>query len=174
MNILSTSFFQRDALVVAPDLLGKYLVRGFDDGTVGRFRITEVEAYRGIEDKACHAAKGRTKRTEVLFHKGGKIYMYFIYGMYWMLNIVTGKDEEPQAILIRGIEGFSGPGKLTRHLQLNASFYGEELPSERIWLENNQEKIEYEQTPRVGIDYAGEWKEMPWRYIVKSEKSKTK
>ena len=86
---LGRDFFLRDVLEVAPALLGHYLVRRYADGTMGRFLITETEAYRGKEDRACHAARGRTRRTEVMFGEGGHVYMYFIYGMYWMLNMVT-------------------------------------------------------------------------------------
>ncbi len=166
MEKLSRNFFQRDVLVVAPELLGKYLVRQFDDGHIERFRITEVEAYRGEEDKACHAAKGRTKRTEVMYHAGGKIYVYFIYGMYWMLNLVTGQSEEPQAVLIRGVENISGPGRIGKRLQLDAGFYGETLPSERIWLEDSHDVPQYKTTPRIGIDYSGAWKDKHWRFVV--------
>ena len=166
MNSLPTTFFARDVLDVAPNLLGKFLVRKYDNGQVERFRITEVEAYRGAEDLACHASKGRTKRTEVLFHCGGKLYMYLIYGMYWMLNIVTGKENEPQAILIRGVDGAIGPGRLTKRLALDGSFYGETIPSARIWVENSNEKPLYITTPRIGIGYAKEWKDKPWRYVI--------
>jgi DNA-3-methyladenine glycosylase len=94
--------------------------------------------------------------------------MYFIYGMYWMLNIVTAEKENPQAILIRGIEGFNGPGKLTRRLQLDKSFYGEDIcSSTRLWLEDCNKPISYITTSRIGIDYAGDpWKSMPWRFVV--------
>ncbi|MDR1226213.1 MAG: DNA-3-methyladenine glycosylase [Prevotellaceae bacterium] len=164
--VVPPKFFQRDVLVVAPDLLGKRLVRKYDHGAVERFRITEVEAYRGEEDKACHAAKGRTKRTEALYHTGGEIYVYLIYGMYQMLNFVTGKENQPQAILIRGVEGVSGPGKLTRRLDITADFYGEKMPSPRIWVEDAGEKPAYQTTPRIGVDYAGEWRDKPWRFVV--------
>lgn len=166
MSTLQKYFFMRDALVVAPELLGKYLVRKYDNGQVEQFRIVEVEAYIAPEDLACHASKGRTKRTEVMFHTGGKLYMYLIYGMYWMLNIVTGQENEPQAILIRGVEGAIGPGRLTRRLALDGSFYGEAIPSSRIWIEDNNEHPDYVTTPRIGIDYAKEWKDKPWRFVI--------
>ena len=166
MEILQPDFFRRDVLDVAPDLLGKYIMRKYDDGHIARFRITEVEAYRGEEDKACHASKGRTKRTEVMYREGGKIYVYLIYGMYWLLNIVTGNENEPQAVLIRGAEGISGPGRLGRKLQLSADFYGESLPSEKIWLETDNEKSPfYTVTSRIGIDYAEEWAGKLWRFV---------
>ena len=166
MAILTTEFFQQDVLTLATQLLGKILVRKFDDGTIERFRITETEAYRGEEDKACHAFKGRTQRTEVMYHSGGKIYVYLIYGMYWMLNIVSGKENEPQAVLIRGLERISGPGRVGKKLMLNKGFYGETLPSDRIWIEDDNIIPEYTTTPRIGIDYAGEWKDLEWRFVV--------
>ena len=167
MKKLSNEFFKRDVLTVAPELLGKVLVREFDDNRIERYRITEVEAYRGEEDKACHAAKGRTKRTEVLYHAGGRIYVYFIYGMYWMLNFVTGEEEQPQAVLIRGLEGISGPGRVGKKLELDRGFYGEILPSARIWIEDNNSRVQYESTPRIGIGYAGEWAKKNWRFVLK-------
>ncbi len=163
-------FFGRDVLEVIPELLGKYLIRKFDDGTIHKYLITEIEAYRGEEDLACHASKGRTNRTEIMYHDGGHLYVYLIYGIYWMLNIVTGSKNNPQAILIRGIEGFDGPGKLTKHLKIDKSFNGENLvTSDRMWIESNTEKINvgFKTYPRVGIDYAGEiWKNKPWRFIL--------
>lgn len=169
MKKLDGSFFQRDVLEVAPDLVGKILVRKFDDGAISRFRIVETEAYRGEEDLACHASKGRTPRTEVMYHNGGKVYVYLIYGMYQMLNFVTSGENNPQAVLIRGIEGFIGPGRLTKHLLIDKSFYGEDLStSERIWVENDGKTFKYRTGIRVGIDYAGEWKDKPWRFILSS------
>lgn len=170
MNRLSNEFFKRDVLEVAPELLGKYLVRKFDDGSIKEFLITEVEAYRGEEDLACHASKGRTPRTEVMYHEGGKIYVYLIYGMYWMLNVVTSVKDIPQAVLIRGLEGFNGPGKLTKKLIIDKSFYSEDLfSSRRLWIEPglNSDEIKFKTTPRIGIDYAGEiYKNKPWRFIL--------
>jgi len=166
------SFFTRDVLEVAPDLIGKILVRKFDDGSINKFLITEVEAYRGQEDLACHASKGRTPRTEIMYHEGGKIYVYLIYGMYWMLNFVTAKKDTPQAVLIRGVEGYDGPGKLTRNLHIDKSFYGEDLiSSKRLWLETAERlpKSKILTTPRIGIDYAGEiYKNKPWRFVLES------
>ena len=169
MKKLNSAFFQRDALKVAPELIGKILVRRFTDGSKVRYRITETEAYRGEEDLACHASKGRTSRTEIMYHEGGKIYVYLIYGMYQMLNFVTTKEGEPQAVLIRSIEGYEGPGKLTRKLQIDKSFYGEDLStSNRIWIEDDGFKFKYLTGTRIGIDYAGIWKDMPWRFTLTS------
>jgi len=166
---LDASFFQRDVLEVAPELIGKILVRQFPDGKITRYIITETEAYRGIEDLACHASKGRTPRTEVMYHDGGKIYVYLIYGMHQMLNFVTAGEGNPQAVLIRGIEGHDGPGKLTRHLLIDKTFYGENLAiSNRLWIENNEITSEYSIGTRIGIGYAGDWKDKPWRFTLSS------
>jgi DNA-3-methyladenine glycosylase len=166
---LGDEFFQRDVLQVAPELVGRILVRSFPRGEVRRFKIHEVEAYRGEEDLACHAAKGRTSRTEVMYGEGGRIYIYLIYGMYWMLNFVTSVKDEPQAVLLRGIEGFNGPGKLSRALELDKSFYGEQLSiSTRIWVEESTERSSLICTPRIGIDYAGpKWSGKLWRWVAK-------
>jgi len=162
---LNAEFFHRDVLEVAPDLLGKILVRQFADGRIARYRITETEAYRGIEDRACHASKGRTPRTEVMFQEGGTVYVYLIYGQYWMLNLVTGNEGNASAVLIRGIEGFSGPGRVGRELQLDRSFYGENLiNSGRIWVEDAEPISEIRTSKRIGIEYAGVWKEKLWRF----------
>ena len=164
---LSLEFYLRDVLVVAPELLGKPLVRQFADGSQKRYMITEVEAYRGAEDLACHAAKGRTPRTEVMFQEGGKVYVYLIYGMYWLLNLVTGEEGYPSAVLIRGIDAFSGPGRLGRELQLDKSFYGENLQaSPRLWVENAKPVTEYKTSKRIGIGYAGEWANKMWRFYL--------
>lgn len=165
---LPLNFFLLDVLEVAPSLLGKQLVRRFDDGRMVRYRITEVEAYRGTEDRACHASKGRTPRTEVMFQQGGAVYVYLIYGQYWLLNLVTGLDGDASAVLIRGVEGFSGPGRVGRELQLDRSFYGESLiDSSRIWLEDAEPVTDFKISKRIGVDYAGEeWAGKMWRFFL--------
>lgn len=165
---LAREFFTRDVLDVAPELPGKIIVLRSGSGEYRRLIINEVEAYRGEEDLACHAAKGRTARTEVLYHQGGLLYVYFIYGMYWMLNIVTGAEDIPQAVLIRGAGEFNGPGKLTRALGIDRTFYGENLTvSDRIWIEDSGLRPEVRTSPRIGVDYSGEyWKNRPWRYFI--------
>lgn len=165
---LPADFFQRDVLTVAPELLGKVLVRNFGDGNVERLIISEVEAYSAPHDLACHASKGVNSRTKVMFREGGLVYVYLIYGIYWMLNIVTGHTDEASAVLIRGVKGISGPGRVGKMLRLDKSFYGENLYlSERLWIENSMVSPEYESLPRVGIDYAGEpWISKPWRYLA--------
>lgn len=165
---LGADFFQQDVLTVAPQLLGKTLVRKFDNQQISAYKITEVEAYRGTEDLACHASKGKTPRTQIMFESGGKVYVYLIYGIYWLLNIVVGKPNDASAILIREAGEISGPGRLGKKLQLDKSFYGEDLTtSERIWIEDAPIVKSYKSLPRVGIDYAGEpWVSNPWRFTL--------
>lgn len=167
INRLTRDFYIRDVLTVAPELVGKILVIR-NKVSQRRFIITETEAYRGGEDKACHASKGRTARTEIMYQEGGKIYVYFVYGMYWMLNFVAGEKNNPQAALIRGIEGFDGPGKLTRELKIDGSFYGEDLSkSDRIWVEDSGLKPGIKTGKRIGINYAGDvWKNKLWRFYI--------
>lgn len=165
---LERDFFTRDVLEVAPSLLSKILAVRLNDHILSRFRITETEAYRGEEDRACHAWRGRTPRTEVMYLEGGRLYVYLVYGMHWMLNIVTGEENDPQAVLIRGLKDCSGPGRVTKTLGIDKSFYGEDLTtSRRIWLEESGITPDYNTGPRIGIDYAGDyWKSRPWRYVV--------
>jgi DNA-3-methyladenine glycosylase len=167
---LEREFYIRDVLDVAPELIGKNLVIRLPNGSFGKFMITEVEAYRGVEDKACHACKGRTARTEIMFHEGGRLYVYFIYGMYWMLNIVTAGENVPQAVLIRGLENITGPGKITKTLGIDRSFYGEDLTvSDRIWIEDAGIRPSFRTSLRIGVDYSGEyWKSKPWRFFILS------
>ena len=165
---LNKSFFKNDVLDVAPSLLGKNLIVK-KIHTIEKFIITEVEAYRGEEDLACHACKGKTKRNQIMYADGGHVYVYLIYGMYWMLNFVTAGAGNPQAVLIRGINGFNGPGKLTKRLGIDGSFYGEDLSvSDKIWVEDeNQATYIFNTGPRIGVDYAGDyWKNQPWRYWI--------
>lgn len=164
-NRLPLDFFLRDVLDVAPELIGKKLVRCFPDGRIARYAITETEAYRGTEDLACHASKGCTPRTEVMFAEGGRVYVYLIYGQYWLLNLVTGRVGDASAVLIRGVEGFKGPGRVGRELLLDRSFYGENLiTSPRMWVEDADPVSEIHTSKRIGIDYAGEWKDKLWRF----------
>ncbi|HAM99680.1 MAG TPA: 3-methyladenine DNA glycosylase [Marinilabiliales bacterium] len=165
---LTAGFFQRDVLDVAPDLLGKILVRRYSNQTIKRFMITEVEAYRGEEDLACHASKGRTPRTEVMYWSGGHIYVYLIYGIHYMLNFVTEREGIPQAILIRGIDDIIGPGRVSKILEIDMSHNQTDLLfSDDLWVEDSVIKPEFKTSTRIGIDYAGEfWKNRPWRFIA--------
>jgi DNA-3-methyladenine glycosylase len=165
---LPREFFIQDVLDVAPAMIGKNLIVRSRDNCLCSYTVTEVEAYRGREDRACHANKGRTARTEIMFHEGGRLYVYLIYGMYWMLNVVTGCENDPQAVLIRGVESLSGPGKLTRSFGIDSTFYGEDLTiSDRIWFEESDIIPLIKTGERIGIDYAGEyWKAKPWRFYL--------
>lgn len=165
---LEKQYFLRDVLEIAPGLPGKILVLNNPGDIIIRYMITEVEAYRGEEDLACHACRGRTARTDVLYREGGTLYIYLIYGMYWMLNIVTGRTDQPQAALIRGVEGYPGPGRLTRGLGIDKSYNYEDITaSPRIWIEDAGIRPAIKTGPRIGVDYAGEvWKNMPWRYYI--------
>jgi DNA-3-methyladenine glycosylase len=163
---LGNEFFMGDAVDVAQKLIGKTLVRRFDNGNMLSLPITETEAYRGEEDLACHASKGRTPRTEVMYWQGGVVYVYLIYGMYWMLNFVTSEQDFPAAVLIRGLEGIDGPGRVGKALHLDRSFYGEDLSvSERIWVEDHGKTPTLSTSKRIGVDYAGIWALKPWRFI---------
>ena len=115
--------------------------------------------------------KGRTARTEIMFYQGGILYMYLIYGMYWMLNIVTEKKGIPQAVLIRGLTEVNGPGRLTKKLHIDGSFNGEDLlKSGRIWVVDSKSDVNITAHPRIGIDYAGDyWASKPWRFMMSDE-----
>ncbi len=165
---IERDFLTGDVLDLAPALLGMQIVRYDGTGNLRTFTITETEAYRGEEDLACHVSRGRTTRTEIMYREGGVLYVYLVYGMHWMLNIVTGRAEEPQAVLLRGVKGVRGPGRLTKALGIDRSYNGEDLcESPRIWLENSGISLPHEATPRIGIDYAGPvWKNKPWRFVA--------
>ncbi len=162
----------RDTVALARALLGKVLVTTRDGRREAR-RIVETEAYDGPEDRACHASRGRTARTEVMFAAGGVWYVYLVYGMHELLNLVTGPAGHPAAVLIRGVEGVAGPGRLTRALAIDRRFNG--LPASRatgLWIEDDgfvppAEAVRA--TPRIGVDYAGPvWAAKPWRFIWSS------
>ena len=198
---LQREFYTRDTLLVAKELLGKYIVRRIGKRfLVGK--IVETEAYIGPKDKASHSYQWKvTKRNLAEFLEGGHVYIYLCYGMYWQLNITTSENCTPECVLIRAIEPIikskdfgnskyqapnpkqilnsklrikniaSGPGKLCKWLKLDKSFYGEDLvTSKRIWLEEGK-KIPPSKiitTKRIGIDYAGKWKDKPWRFYIKN------
>lgn len=156
---------------MAKDLLGKYLVRE-KNGVKKAYMITETEAYEGTRDRASHASKGRTKRTGVMFGKAGIFYIYLIYGMYTMLNVVTGKEGHPGAVLIRGVENISGPGRLTKVLGIGRGL--NKLPARPeigLWFEGGGEKVnkkDIERAPRIGVTYAGPvWSKKLWRFVYK-------
>lgn len=170
-KILTNDFYEQDVLKVAPSLIGKILVRKLNNGEIVKYKITETEAYRGEEDTACHARFGKTNRTKILYESGGYVYVYLCYGIHYLFNIVTGKINEPQAVLIRGIEGFNGPGKLTKHLEITKTLNEYYIcNSNEIWIEDDGKPYEYIQTKRIGIDYATEpYKSINWRYVIKNK-----
>ena len=178
--MLPLSYYAQDAETVARDLLGKHLLFVLE-GVTKRSRVVETEAYVGEHDLACHAAKGRTKRTEVMFGPPGHAYIYLIYGMYDLLNVVTGADGDAEAVLIRAAEPLNniegrtdGPGRLTRTLGLTRSLHGAPLCGPDLWLEDAPPPTELGVSPRVGIDYAGAWKDAPLRFFDKTSRHVSK
>lgn len=178
---LPRAFFDRPTLKVAQELLGKFLIRETSSGRL-ETRIVDVEAYVGPEDKACHASKGRTRRTEIMFGPPGFTYVYLIYGMYFCLNLVTEREEYPAAILIRGLEvneetdagiastRIDGPGRVCRFLKIDRTDNGIDATlGTTLWIEDHGQtysKKHIQTFPRIGIDYAGEWAKKPWRFCL--------
>lgn len=183
---LPHTFYQQTTIDVAKQLLGKYLVRQHPEGnTIGR--IVETEAYVGPQDLACHASKGRTARTEVMFGPAGHAYVYFIYGFYNMLNLVTEANDHPAAVLIRAVEPVSGidlmksrrqldelralasgPGKLCQAFAIDRSLNGADLCDGVLYVEDRSEPLpKFQATPRIGVDYAGKWKDKPYRFFIR-------
>ena len=169
MRRLTDDDYRQDAVTVAKALLGATLCRRLDDGTVLRARITETEAYCGEEDTACHAHKGRTPRTDVMYAPGGCAYIYLCYGMHEMLNVVTGHAERPEAVLVRGVEGAEGPGRLTKALAISRALNREDLvASDRLWLETDDTHPKFVSAPRIGIGYASKRDQArKWRFTVR-------
>jgi len=166
------SLQHRRTVALARGLIGKILVRRRPDGTVVRHRITEVEAYDGENDLACHASRGRTKRTVVMYRPGGVWYVYLCYGVHEMLNLVTGPVDYPAAVLIRGVEGISGPGRLTKRLQVGRQLNSAAAAkASGLWLEDDSFKVPrgaLKISTRIGVDYAGPvWARKPWRFWMK-------
>lgn len=171
-KILNKKFFKRDTHVVAQGLLGKFLVRRIRGREIAAM-ITEVEAYDGFEDKASHAHKGKTERNAVMFGGAGIWYVYLVYGIHEMLNVVTGSIGYPAAVLIRGVEGVSGPGKVTKFFEVTRAMKGKSATHESgLWVEDRgvvipEQKIR--KTPRIGVDYAGVWAKKPYRFVLKDQ-----
>ncbi len=170
-EILTREFFAGRTVTVARALVGKYLVRE-QGGRRLAGRIIEVEAYVGPEDKACHASKGRTARTEVLFGPPGHAYVYLCYGMHELLNVVTECDGFPAAVLLRAMEFegrvVDGPGRLTRRFAIGREFNRADLTvGTGLWFEDRGRPVSWSRVkayPRIGVDYAGEWAAKPWRF----------
>lgn len=168
MAKLNYEFYHRPCLQVARELVGKWLVRRLPSGEVLRLRISETEAYCGEADTACHAHKGRTKRTEVLYGDAGTIYIYLCYGMHWLLNVVTGDAEDPQAVLIRACVDAPGPGRLTKALGINGDLNRGSICGDALWIEDDGEACAVVTDKRVGIGYASqEDQDRLWRFKLK-------
>lgn len=168
-RVLDAHFFARPALVVARELIGKVLVRQLRDREFAVV-IHETEAYTGPRDLACHGSKGRTARTEVMFGPAGFWYVYFIYGIHWMLNVVTDGVDHPAAVLIRGAGEWIGPARLTKALAIDKRLNAiRSAPDSGLWIEDRGIKIpgrRVQRTPRIGVGYAGKWADKPYRFVL--------
>lgn len=192
-KILETDFFRRDTIEVAKNLLGKKIIRNIS-GNFFYAKIVETEAYLGLKDKACHSYGGKiTQRNKILYKDGGHIYVYLIYGMYNLLNIVTNNEGEPEAVLIRAVEplenfdGFAinrfgksykelsnyqrknisnGPGKLSLALNIDRSLNGKILSPDYLYIEDGEEVKNIITSKRIGIDYAEEDADLPLRFYI--------
>lgn len=172
---LPRSFYARETLTVARELLGLHLVHaGVHGRQVGR--IVETEAYKGPKDLAAHSSRGRTQRTEVMFGAAGHAYIYLIYGMWDCLNVVTAAHGMPHAVLIRALEPVEGvdntthgPGLLCRTLHIDRSLNGADLTANSLWIEQpaagDYRKPRVVRSTRIGVDYAGDWAKKPWRFF---------
>lgn len=170
MKSLPFSFFKEKTLTVARELIGKALVRRVN-GKIIREMITETEAYIGPHDLACQSHRGKTERNKIMYMEAGTIYVYFTYGMHWMLNIVTEEKDFPSAILIRGTKNISGPARLTKALSIDKKLNGLKLGrASGLWIEDG-EKVsprKIKRTARIGVEYAkGGWAEKPYRFLLK-------
>lgn len=194
-TVLEPAWFTRPTCVVAADLVGKVLCRKLidSDGSekVLRMRISETEAYIGLEDPACHSHAGtRTERTEIMYAQGGVFYVYLTYGIHHLLNMITAAAESPESVLIRAgfltedsdrlideqyqsadkqlthPKQFAGPGKLTKRLQIDRDLYGKSIePTSDVWIEDDGCAPPISLRPRIGIDYAGDAKDWLLRYV---------
>ena len=167
MKRLDYEFFHRPCLEVARDLVGKVLVHQTEAGIL-TLRISQTEAYCGEDDTACHAHKGRTKRTEVMYDKAGTVYIYLCYGMHWLLNIVTGEPDQPEAVLIRACVEAEGPGKLTKAMGITGQMNRTSVCDGALWVADDGFYCQVETCKRVGIGYATqEDQDKPWRFCIK-------
>lgn len=186
---LPRSFYARPVLEVAEDCIGKILVYRTPEGEAAG-RIVEVEAYAGPHDLASHSSRGRTKRTEVMFGPPGFAYVFLLYGSSWAMNLVVAEEGEPHAVLIRAIEPIrgldliakrrkmpvtareltNGPGKLSKALGITGADYGRDLVGDVLYLEEGSPRAEIGRSPRINIDYAGEWAKAPWRFYERGNR----
>lgn len=197
MGKLNREFYNRNSLIVAKELLGKYLVNNIE-GTQFIGKIVEVEAYMGPDDKAAHSYNNRlTERTKIMYGDAGHAYVYFIYGMHFCMNVVVEAKGKPQAVLIRALEPVSpkeemakrrygktleelkrselisitnGPGKLCKAMGINKEDNGEDLCGENLYITQGEEQDKFNMvsTKRINIDYAEEAKDYPWRYYIEN------
>lgn len=169
-KVLGMRFFERDTLTVARELLGKYIVRRIRGKEIA-LMITEVEAYDGFDDKASHAHKGKTERNAVMFGVAGTWYVYLVYGMYEMLNVVTGARGYPAAVLIRGTDRVMGPGRLTKFLRITRAHNSTRATrANDLWIEDRGVVVpeqEVKRTTRIGVAYAGVWAKKKYRFVLR-------
>jgi DNA-3-methyladenine glycosylase len=186
---LSREFYARPVLTVARESIGKVLVHRSAEGeTAGR--IVEAEAYRGPLDLAAHSSRGLTKRTKAMFGPPGHAYIYLLYGLSWALNLVVARENEPHAVLIRALEPVrgmelmarrrgvapdsrlltNGPGKLTQAMGITGALYGIDLCGDVLFLEDSTDPVRVGRSPRINVDYAGEWAKRPWRFFERGNR----
>lgn len=162
-------YYQKSSIELAPLLLGCCISHFLSDGTICSGVISETEAYYGENDTACYAYKGRNKTSELLYHAGGTIFVHRCYGIHWLLNIVSGKEDDAQGVLIRGIDDVHGPGRVTKYLSLSNEYNGQlitECPSLIIY-DRLEPNINYQTLPRIGISYAStEDQALPLRFVL--------
>jgi DNA-3-methyladenine glycosylase len=172
---LGPEFFDRPTLTVARGLVGKFLVRKVGGKEVA-LMITETEGYDGFKDMASHARRGKTPSNAPMFGRPGAIYVYFTYGMHWMLNLVCGERGYPAAVLVRGAGDIVGPARLTKALAIDKSLNHAMLGKRSgLWVEDRGVVVSPRQiarTGRIGVDYSGEWAKKPWRFVLKGEKKR--
>lgn len=175
LNKLQRTFYDRDPILVAKELLGKYIVHVINGRSlIGK--IVEVEAYLGPHDLAAHSAKGLTPRTRVMFGPPGHVYVYLIYGIYHCMNVVTQAEGYASAVLLRALEPIQnidnktkGPGLLCKALHIDKRFNGHDLQSKDLYIaEGEQEKFSIIKRPRIGVDYAKHWARRCLRFYIKN------
>lgn len=182
LSKLPHAFYDRDALILAHDLLGKLIVHQLPDDTrIGR--IVEVEAYLGPQDLAAHTSKGRTPRTRAMFGPPGHAYVYLVYGMHHCMNVVAGPEGSGTAVLLRALEPVSslpcatnGPGRLCKALGVTLEHYGHDLCSDEFYLADDGAAGDFEITsaPRIGVDYARDWADKPLRFYIQGNRHVSK
>ena len=165
MKHLTKDFFTQSAYDAAQQLIGKWICRDIN-GRVEKFQITETECYIGSCDTACHAYKGKTARTQIMWHEGGVCYVYLCYGIHQMLNFITGKEGEAEGVLIRGVKGAKGPGRATNTMKIDKSLYGHSLlTKDKIWVEDDGKTYKFTASKRIGIGYASRQdQDRLWRF----------